>query len=492
MSNEMTLALFHSEWGIQNDDYLQHYGILGMHWGIRRYQPYGEGGYDPDHEGKNIGLAARLAGHTGSYSDAIKRGSSFGNRAKAAASSLGKRAGRAASEAAERFNYASERTAQGILNAGKKARSGLAKYAGGKYDSEAARIYENAGASALAKGVFSRFSSDAKTKVSDLKRASFDDVKSALGSGASKFQDALSRTLTSSKEFGRNAAMAAALFGGALDPKNEGFTKVQAKSDVASGLSGKSSSLYSGWYEHQSRMNPGQRLTEIMNGGRSQWIHGDAMDLAGRLASNKYGALSKTGRDMFKNKHNTRPMINLQESGPDRSSFKTYDPRSAIRMQMLTDLGYGRSLGKNRGALSRQSSYDAARQRDLIRSAGSTGNNGLFEIGDRINVATGETVKKGDKPFKNRRQYIGSSDSGYGGDSRYDLNNGLSKAREILLQPMSVKNPHRQAFNVNDLDRAKSTVDRLFKDMENAEDIRKMKGIHADPYIARTLGIGRK
>ena len=113
LSNEMTIALFHSEWGIQNDDYLQHYGILGMHWGIRRYQPYGEGGYDPDHEGKNIGLAARLAGHTGSYSDAIKRGSSFGNRAKAAASSFGKRAGKAASEAVERFNYASDRTAQG-------------------------------------------------------------------------------------------------------------------------------------------------------------------------------------------------------------------------------------------------------------------------------------------------------------------------------------------------------------------------------------------
>ena len=155
MSNEMTIALFHSEWGIQNDDYLQHYGILGMHWGIRRYQPYGEGGYDPDHEGKNIGLAARLAGHTGSYSDAIKRGSSLGNRAKAAASSFGKRAGRAVNEGLERLNYANDRMGESFKSAGQKAKSGLAKYAGGKYDSEAARIYENAGASALAKGVFS-------------------------------------------------------------------------------------------------------------------------------------------------------------------------------------------------------------------------------------------------------------------------------------------------------------------------------------------------
>lgn len=331
MPNEMTIALFHSEWGIQNDDYLQHYGIFGMHWGIRRYQPYGEGGYDPDHEGKNIGLAARLAGHTGSYSDAIKRGSSFGNRAKAAASSFGKRAGRAASEAVERFNYASDRTAQGILNAGRKARSGLAKYAGGKYDSEAARIYENAGVSDLAKGVFSRFSSDAKTKVSDLKRTSFDDVKSALGSGASRFQEAMSKTAVKSKEFGRNAAMTAALFGGALDPKNEGFTKVQARADVASGLSGKSSSLYSGWYEHESRMNPGQKLSEL-SGGRAQGLHSDALDIAGRLASSKYGGLSKTGNRMLQNPSLTRSIVNLQKDSSDRTNLGTYSPSAAIRL----------------------------------------------------------------------------------------------------------------------------------------------------------------
>jgi hypothetical protein len=38
-----------------SEDELMHYGILGMHWGIRRYQDYGEGGYDPDHEGRFVG-----------------------------------------------------------------------------------------------------------------------------------------------------------------------------------------------------------------------------------------------------------------------------------------------------------------------------------------------------------------------------------------------------------------------------------------------------
>lgn len=51
--------------------YLCHHGVIGMHWGVRRYQPYGHGGYDPEHtEGRYVGKKIKAGVSSGTVGGA--------------------------------------------------------------------------------------------------------------------------------------------------------------------------------------------------------------------------------------------------------------------------------------------------------------------------------------------------------------------------------------------------------------------------------------
>ena len=229
MTNAVMLDSLHSQ---MNQSELYHHGILGMHWGVRRFQPYGQG-YDPKNEGKEIGLAARMAGHTGSYSSMYGRGRSKSEMAKAALKSFGKKAYGATQELADRANYAADRASRRLSEAGKKARSGLAKYASTEYtqnghlirDEHGQKLYEQVSLGDLGKGVASAFmrrtkvnaSLAAKTGAEIRSKLSDSESRSAFATNVrSAFSDKVQQTKLNSKQFSTNAQATMALLRGAM------------------------------------------------------------------------------------------------------------------------------------------------------------------------------------------------------------------------------------------------------------------------------------
>ena len=98
-------------------DYLAHYGVLGMHWGIRRYQPYSyTDGRDGFRKGKEIGAAKKISG-------AIKTAGSAVGRAiritgKNASSSIKAYRANRKIRRAERKAERAEKKKQEIINSG--------------------------------------------------------------------------------------------------------------------------------------------------------------------------------------------------------------------------------------------------------------------------------------------------------------------------------------------------------------------------------------